>query len=49
MTSALLEHTVAPDPASAPAGGEGRTRFAFLAETSRCLSDSLDLERDHPK
>jgi signal transduction histidine kinase len=44
MTSALLEHTVAPDPATAPAGGEGRTRFAFLAETSRCLSDSLDLE-----
>jgi len=24
--------------------GDSRTRFAFLAETSRCLADSLDLE-----
>ena len=46
MTSDLLEHTVAPGRTTAPAGAEhrGRTRFAFLAETSRCLSDSLDLE-----
>src|SRR4051812_39343521 len=46
MTTELLEHTVAPAPTTARAGADlrGRTRFAFLAETSRCLSDSLDLE-----
>ncbi|HEY2852657.1 MAG TPA: GAF domain-containing sensor histidine kinase [Gemmatimonadaceae bacterium] len=46
MTTDVLELCVAPDRTTAPAGAEhrGRMRFAFLAETSRCLSDSLDLE-----
>ncbi|HEY2379172.1 MAG TPA: GAF domain-containing sensor histidine kinase [Gemmatimonadaceae bacterium] len=46
MTSDLLQNTDAQDRTASPAGAEhpGRTRFAFLAETSRCLSDSLDLE-----
>jgi len=46
MTSNLRGDTVAPDLTTPLAAAEhrGRTRFAFLAETSRCLSDSLDLE-----
>jgi signal transduction histidine kinase len=46
MTSDVLEHTVTPASTTARAAADhrGRTRFAFLAETSRCLSDSLDLE-----
>lgn len=31
-------------PEAQSASGDGRTRFAFLAETSRCLANSLDFE-----
>ena len=46
MTSDLLENIGAPDRTTTPAAADPRSRmrFAFLAETSRCLSDSLDLE-----
>lgn len=46
MTSDLLEHIDAPDRTTTRAAADPRSRmrFAFLAETSRCLSDSLDLE-----
>jgi GAF domain-containing protein len=48
----LAGHAVADDAAildpgaarAATSPSDGRTRFAFLAETSRCLADSLDFE-----
>src|SRR5689334_15569422 len=45
MTTASPERAV-PSSVTVQAGGDPRSRmrFAFLAETSRCLSDSLDLE-----
>lgn len=36
--------TAALPVAAASASTDGRTRFAFLAETSRCLANSLDFE-----
>jgi len=46
MTTGSPERAVASSAGTAKAGGDPRSRmrFAFLAETSRCLSDSLDLE-----
>lgn len=41
---AALEASVAGAPGAPDASDENRTRFAFLAETSRCLADSLDFE-----
>jgi signal transduction histidine kinase len=46
MTGVLNQGIGAPGPTTTLARDKhpDRTRFAFLAETSRCLSDSLDLE-----
>lgn len=46
MASRSTDAPVAPSHAAARSGGAddgSGTRFAFLAETSRCLADSLDL------
>jgi signal transduction histidine kinase len=40
----LAAGTVDEGPAAEPAAAGGRTRLAFLAETSRSLADSLDVE-----
>ena len=47
MASRSTHHPAAPSTAAAATAVsdlDSRTRFAFLAETSRCLADSLDLE-----
>jgi len=46
ISDAAIGDAAGPDesPARAASISDGRTRFAFLAETSRCLADSLDFE-----